>query len=583
MGNAEITVDTIVERYILALLYYSLSGKAWIDDLRFLSSYSVCEWPDADLLNRNGVECNKERYVKSIKIVNNNINGTLPRELLYLKDLEKLWIDSEPNLHGTLPKEFGEMKNLDYLRLFQTSVGGTLPESLSALTQLRTLNLYGNRFDGAFPSFKNWERMSYIKLSSNAFNGTIPPLKIQSELEYISVSNNAIRGTLPKEFYSQSKLKKVYLYNNKLAGTISQSIQGLSNLEYLVMYNNDFHGQIPTSLSKLKHLKKLEINENRFSGAIPSDLGKMKRLIWANFSHNQFVGNIPSELGNMVDIESLSFASNQNITGNLPSHVGQLKELIELDIEDTGITGGIEEAFCKNSNLLTNIAADCGTTNNTNPKVECSCCSKCCGVNPPVDLTENKTSTTTSTCRVVMNRVCETKLQYTLKYDSVDADASCACSEDGTRLRCSDVACKSCSFNGNVCAKNSDYGYNFNRASGAAESFQSTLQYHNVDIMGDDNTTLNITYSKNSALGRNCNVFVEGQKCRSCTFVNCASNFQGPSIECDNVKIKQFGSTGFNFDPCSDGVGDAGFLDIFYLYDKSRLNGCPLKLRRSYT
>lgn len=61
-----VDVDTkqyIIERYVMAVLYYSTGGDAWILDLNFLSNHSICEW---NLKNRSGVACDSDGFVKGI-------------------------------------------------------------------------------------------------------------------------------------------------------------------------------------------------------------------------------------------------------------------------------------------------------------------------------------------------------------------------------------------------------------------------------------------------------------------------------------------------------------------------------------
>jgi hypothetical protein len=50
----------LVDRYILALLYFATSAAGWVDVLNFLSASSVCEWKNAF---GNGVLCNVDGLV----------------------------------------------------------------------------------------------------------------------------------------------------------------------------------------------------------------------------------------------------------------------------------------------------------------------------------------------------------------------------------------------------------------------------------------------------------------------------------------------------------------------------------------
>jgi hypothetical protein len=57
--------STLIERYALAVLYFSTGGPQWASSVNFLSNDSVCDWKDV----RNEVRCfDNEPKVKSIYI-----------------------------------------------------------------------------------------------------------------------------------------------------------------------------------------------------------------------------------------------------------------------------------------------------------------------------------------------------------------------------------------------------------------------------------------------------------------------------------------------------------------------------------
>jgi hypothetical protein len=49
----------LVERYVLAVLYFATSGGGWSDQLNFLSASSVCDWNNGEI----GVFCNGDDLV----------------------------------------------------------------------------------------------------------------------------------------------------------------------------------------------------------------------------------------------------------------------------------------------------------------------------------------------------------------------------------------------------------------------------------------------------------------------------------------------------------------------------------------
>ena len=55
---------SLVERYVVAVLYYSTNGPGWMEDMNFLSDNSICEWKGTE----NGIKCNEEGDVVEIRL-----------------------------------------------------------------------------------------------------------------------------------------------------------------------------------------------------------------------------------------------------------------------------------------------------------------------------------------------------------------------------------------------------------------------------------------------------------------------------------------------------------------------------------
>ena len=66
----------------------------------------------------------------------NNLKGTLPRDLPYLNQLERLNLTRNPGLTGTLPPEIGELTFLKVLDLYDNSFEGTIPTSFGNLVEI---------------------------------------------------------------------------------------------------------------------------------------------------------------------------------------------------------------------------------------------------------------------------------------------------------------------------------------------------------------------------------------------------------------------------------------------------------------
>jgi hypothetical protein len=83
-------IRTILERYVIATLYYSLNGPQWEDQRGFLSEESVCKWNIINVTGSaiEGVGCNeRHEFVVEINLWENQLTGKIPSELGLLSSL----------------------------------------------------------------------------------------------------------------------------------------------------------------------------------------------------------------------------------------------------------------------------------------------------------------------------------------------------------------------------------------------------------------------------------------------------------------------------------------------------------------
>jgi hypothetical protein len=69
----EVDIDSVpsqvfVERYVLALLFFSTNGRSWSNSYNFLTPASVCEWTDEG----NGVACNEDELFVGLRLGKSN-------------------------------------------------------------------------------------------------------------------------------------------------------------------------------------------------------------------------------------------------------------------------------------------------------------------------------------------------------------------------------------------------------------------------------------------------------------------------------------------------------------------------------
>ncbi|CAJ1947203.1 unnamed protein product [Cylindrotheca closterium] len=180
----------LVERYYLAVLYFSTNGDNWIQNFGWLSETSshcaegAKKW--------FGIECENDSVV-SIELEANNLDGSFPRGIRVLSNLRSIWITGDGSdskligtvptmpqnltqlwlwnmrLTGSLPDQLYELSGLTSLRLYENELSGAIPNKIFQLSDLRTLELVGNQFTGAVPVLPN---VTSCDLSSNKFSDT---------------------------------------------------------------------------------------------------------------------------------------------------------------------------------------------------------------------------------------------------------------------------------------------------------------------------------------------------------------------------------------------------------------------------
>jgi len=208
------STTTVLERYALAVLYYSTSGESWFRDIPFMNSDSVCDWSRRDI----GVFCgeNQERVIR-LSFFRLGLRGSLPWELVLLSDLQ--YVDFEENrLSGPIPTQMSELTQIRIFDASHNALSGMLPETFSPNTT--TIILDKNKFSGTMP--ESW--------------GTMMPL-----LRNLSLNKNFLTGPIPTTFGNLDNILSIRLQDNLLTGTIPSELGQLSTLTELTLGFNSFN------------------------------------------------------------------------------------------------------------------------------------------------------------------------------------------------------------------------------------------------------------------------------------------------------------------------------------------------------
>ncbi|KAJ0256090.1 inactive leucine-rich repeat receptor-like protein kinase [Hirschfeldia incana] len=241
-----------------------LSFKQSLQNQKENSVFTNWNSSDSNPCSWQGIACNEDLRVVSIRLPNKNLSGSLHPSIGALLSLRHINLrDNE--FQGKLPVELFAPKGLQSLVLSGNSFSGFVPEEIGKLKSLMTLDL-----------------------SKNSFNGSIPLSLLQcKKLKTLVLSNNDFSGDLPTGFGSSLvQLRTLNLSFNRLSGAIPKDISNLKNLKGTLDFShNSFSGMIPTSLGDLPEVLYVDLSYNNLSGPIPQS------NVLLNAGPNAFQGN----------------------------------------------------------------------------------------------------------------------------------------------------------------------------------------------------------------------------------------------------------------------------------------------------
>ena len=123
-------------------------------------------------------------------------------------------------------------------------------------------------------------------------------------------------------------------------------LQSISNIEF-----GDYFVELWGVFYSVEYTTYLDLNDdNQLTGEIPSEIGNLTNLINLDLGNNQFTGSIPPEIGNLTNLTSLYLGDNQ-LTGSIPPEIGNLTNLTTLYLSFNQLTGEIPSEIGNLTNL----------------------------------------------------------------------------------------------------------------------------------------------------------------------------------------------------------------------------------------
>ena len=351
----------VKQRFALATLWYATNGRNWENKMDWVADSETheCELQHKPVMFLPGtafntsyvyqpnisIPCNTEGQYQELWLWANNLEGSLPPEIFWIASLRSISIESQTDdldhshdprpgydgqaqmifsntVTGKLSSDFGRLTNLEVLALTLNTMWGTLPTEIGLLTSLRRL-----------------------KLSDNWFSGSIiSELGLLSNLVELAFGSNEFTGPLPIEIYNLTKLERFDISptsdkSNSVSGEINSMIGLMTNLRSLGLGSNQFSGTVPTELFQLRELERLNLAGVYGSGTIHTELGLLRSVTMLDLSDNHnMTGPLPSQIGELQDLHTLTLYGTPMFS-SLPSELGLCTLLAHFDAGETSFTG----------------------------------------------------------------------------------------------------------------------------------------------------------------------------------------------------------------------------------------------------
>lgn len=183
------------EKHVLLDFYNATNGQSWTKTWDL--NEPVKDWYGITVVANS---------VTEIRMLFNNVKGTLPASLGKLKNLKRLELSFNP-ISGTIPAELGNLENLEFLALNGTEIQGRIPSELGNLSHLKQLHLSSNKLTGNVP-----ENLGNL-----------------SEIEVFNVFDNKLYGKLPIQLARCPNLKQLMVAENNFNNPEDFSVVLLAN------------------------------------------------------------------------------------------------------------------------------------------------------------------------------------------------------------------------------------------------------------------------------------------------------------------------------------------------------------------
>ena len=359
------------EKQALIDLYNATGGANWINNTNWLSDAPVSEW--------YGIAVEDE-HVVGVRLNSNNLVGTLPESINELDRVTYFYAGS--NMLSGVLLDMSALTSLAdlYLSYNNYSFVDLVPnyESLSEISRLQlspqkstgadeliegimgeTYTFKASEVDGEQVDYQ-W----YILKKGFSYENTneIIPNETSTELILSNITEDDLDTYICVATSESIPGFEIWSPTFELTGSVSET----EKLALIAVYNatngddwinntnwlteepiRNWYG-VEVSGNKVVEV---DLSFNNLTGSLPSEIGDLEYLEFLSFWSNAIEGTLPTEIGNLTELRVVSFEEN-NFAGEIPESFENLTKLNGFWLYGNQLTGNVPEYFRNLENLI---------------------------------------------------------------------------------------------------------------------------------------------------------------------------------------------------------------------------------------
>lgn len=315
-------------------------GSGWTVDENWNSNTPVSTW--SGITVKNG-------HVSKINLRGNNLNGSIPNTLENLSFLEEVDLANN-RLEGELP-DLGKLNNINKLWVRNNNFSFLdLETNYSSNINITDFNYQTQNKKDTEDVFDGIIGNNYMLSISDIPGTNVQYQWYKKRYQYFVNSDEPILTATNKDFVINS------LTNSDMDVYICKATSPIITDLIIERNSIEIRGEVSqvqkdalTAIYNSTNGDSWNNNSNWLSNEPLSTWHgvtvKGNKITELNFTNNNLTGNLPSEIGDLFGLEYLSFYLGNNISGNLPSEIGNLTELRVLSVEFNNFTGEIPASY----------------------------------------------------------------------------------------------------------------------------------------------------------------------------------------------------------------------------------------------